>query len=112
MVIKICSTIYLSLAVLFPSVPLYWHHESWVHKTRTFVHDTAKIGSISNHPFSATIGPSRMIFKFIKFYMSGYRVLYSLIVPVEGNVTHLDIPIFAAPILFLKCHTSANNALC
>ena len=33
-IIKILSTIYLSLAVLFPFVPSYWNHESWVHKTQ------------------------------------------------------------------------------
>ena len=42
MIIKILSIIYLSLAVLFPSVLLYWHQESWVHKTRKSVHDNTK----------------------------------------------------------------------
>ena len=39
--IKIYSDIYLSLAVLFPSVPSYWHHEYWVHKTRNVFDDTS-----------------------------------------------------------------------
>ena len=43
-IIKICSTIFLLLAVIFPSAPLYWYQESGVHKTRKFVHDNAKKG--------------------------------------------------------------------
>ena len=42
MIIKIFNNIYLSPVVLFPSLPLYWHHESWVHKTRNFVRDKGK----------------------------------------------------------------------
>ena len=43
-IIKILSTSYLLLAVLFPYFPSYWHHESWVYKTRNFVHDMEKQG--------------------------------------------------------------------
>ena len=70
MIIKIFSTIYLSLAVLFPSVLSYLHHESWVQKTETFLHDAAKTGSTSNRRFSRTIKPLRMIFNLIKLYKS------------------------------------------
>ena len=76
-------TIYLSLPVLFPFVPYHWHHESWVQKTRNVFHDTEKIGSTSNCRFSTTIRALRMIFNFIKFYLSGLKLLYSLMVPVH-----------------------------
>ena len=66
MVIKIPSTIYLLLVVLFISVQLYWHHESRVHKTRKFVRDTAKKGSTSNRRLSTTIRPLKKIFKLYK----------------------------------------------
>ena len=39
---KIFRIIYLSLAVIFPYIPMHWRHESWVHKTRKIVHDTEK----------------------------------------------------------------------
>ena len=96
MIIKISSTIYLLLTVLFPSIPSYWQHEYWVHKTRNFFHDTAKSVSTSNHCFSTTNGPLIIMFNLIKFYTSGLKVLYSLISPGKGNLIHVDI-IFAAP---------------
>ena len=68
--IKILSTIYFSLAVLFLSVQSYCHHESWVHKTQKFVHDTEKTESASNICFSKTIGTLRMIFNCIHLYTS------------------------------------------
>ena len=66
-IIRIFSTIYLSLSVLFTSVPLYWYHESWVQKPRNFGHDTAKIGSASNFHLSMTIRPLKMVLEFINF---------------------------------------------
>ena len=44
--IKIFITIYLSFVVLFPYVPLYYHHEPWVHITLNIVHDNAKKGQL------------------------------------------------------------------
>ena len=38
LIIKIYSTIYLSLAVIFPSIPSYWRHESWLHKPQKIVY--------------------------------------------------------------------------
>ena len=75
MIIKIFSSMYLLLAVLFPSNPLYWHNESWVHKTRKYFYDTAKTGSTPNHRSSKTIIYFRSIFNFTKFYTSGLKVL-------------------------------------
>ena len=98
-VIKAFSTTYLSLAVLFPSIPSYWQHEYWVHKTRIFFHDTAKSVSTSNHCFSTTNGPLIIMFNLIKFYTSGLKVLYSLISPGKGNLIQKYV-IFAAPIFF------------
>ena len=80
MIIKILSSIYLSLAVFFLYVPIYWHNESWVHKTQTFVHDTAQTGSIPNHNFSTTIIPLRTLSNFVKFYLSASKLLYLMIV--------------------------------
>ena len=40
--IKTFRTFYLWRTVLFPSVPLYWNHESWFNKNRKVVHDTKK----------------------------------------------------------------------
>ena len=58
--IKLFSTIYLSLAVLFNYVASYWHNESWVHKPWNIFHDTKK-GSTSNIHFSTTITSLRTI---------------------------------------------------
>ena len=68
MIIKIYSTIYLSLTLIFPSVLSYWHHESWVHKTRKIIYSMAKKGSTFNLCFSNAIESLRTIFKLIKFY--------------------------------------------
>ena len=43
-IIKIFSTIYLLLLILFLSIPFYWNHESWVHKYRKVIHDKTKKG--------------------------------------------------------------------
>ena len=110
-IITIFSTIYLLLLVLFPSVPLYWHHESWVHKNRKFVHDTSKSGSTSNRHFSMTIRPLRTIFSLRKFYTSALNVLYLLIGPIKVSTIHEDI-IFASPkFACFECDISANKSL-
>ena len=70
MIIKIFSTIYLFLALLFPYVPSHWNHESLVHTTRKFVHDTTKIGSTSNCHFDKDYTFNKD-FNFIKFYTYG-----------------------------------------
>ena len=61
-IIKIFKTIYLMFMVIFLPISLYWHHDSLVHKTRTFFHDTSKTGATSNRCFSTTIRPLRYIF--------------------------------------------------
>ena len=110
--IKIFRATYLLLVALFTSVPLYWYHVSWVHKTRKFVYDTSKTGSNPNRFLSATIRLLRAYFKFIKFYTYGLKVLYSLISPGKENLIHVDI-IFAAPNFgYSKHHISANNVFC
>ena len=81
---------------IFPSVLSYLHHESWVHKTRNFSHDTTKTGSTPNYYFSITIIPLRNIFKFENFYTSDLNILYLLFGPRKGNLMHGNI-IFAAP---------------
>ena len=110
MIIKIFSTIYLSLAVIFPYVPLNCYHDSWDHKPQKIVHDTAKKGSTTNHRFSMTIRPLKMICNFIKFYSPGLKWLYLLISPVNGNLIHEDIICAAPKFGFLAHDISTNNA--
>ena len=108
-IIKIFSTIYLSLALFFPSFPPSWHHESWVHKSLKFVHDTSKNGQLPITVSQTTIRPLRTIFNHIRFYMSSLKVLYTLIGLGKINLIHIDI-IFAAPNFgFSKRDISANN---
>ena len=106
-IIKIFSTIYLSLVVIFTFVSLYWHHESWAHKTWTIVNDTAKKGSTTNHSFSTTIRP--LIFlNLIDFYSSVWKVLHQMIGTGNRNLTHGDI-IFAAPNFGIWKHDVSSN---
>ena len=110
-IIKIFSAIYLSLTVIFPSVLLYWHNESWVHITRKHFHNMSRTGSTSNRHFLAKIIHLIIIFNFIKFHMSPSKVSYFLISTGRGNLIHIDI-IFAAPNFgFLKQYISANNTI-
>ena len=85
-IIKTFSTIYLSLAEIFPSVPSYWHYDSMVHKPQNIVYDTSKKVSTSNCLLLKIIIPLRTIFNLIKFYPSVLNV----------NLIHVDI-IYAAP---------------
>ena len=61
-IIKIFSTSYLLIPVIFPSFTSYWNHDSWVQKPQKFFHDTSKTGSTSNRHLSTTIRPLRIIF--------------------------------------------------
>ena len=100
-VIKIFNTIYLSRAVIFPSNPSEgmttffschcWHHESWFQKPWKIVPETAKKGSTSNFCFSTTIRHFRTMFKIINFYAYLNKILYLLIGPGNGSLTHIDI---------------------
>ena len=74
-IIKIYCTIKISFVLLFPSVPSYWNHESWVHKTRNFVYDRGEIGSTYNRHLSKIIRPLRTIFNLLRFYTSSLNVL-------------------------------------
>ena len=107
--IKILSTIYLPLAVLFLSFPLYWHHESWVHKALKSVHGTLKTGSTSNLCFSTTIRPLRTIFNCINFYTSALKLLFSLIGPGKENINQQIYYIYSSIICFTERYISANN---
>ena len=109
--IKINRTIYLSLSVLFPFVPLYWNHESWVQKDQKFVHDTAKKGLASNQYFSMKIRPIRMVLSFTKFYSSIWKELYSLISTGNGNEIQVDNIYVAPKFGFSKRDIPTNNAL-
>ena len=111
MIIKMFSAIYLSLAVIFSSVPLYWNHESWFHKSRRVVHKTAK-----NNYLSITISQQNwdlyeLFSNFIKFYLYGSKVLYFLVGPGNGNLIHVDIIFAALRFVFLSQNFSANITL-
>ena len=94
--------------MLFNSVTLHWHNKSWVHKTRSFVHEKAKIGSTSNSHFSMPSGPLITILNYIMLYYSALKLLYSLIGLGKGNLTQED-NIFADPKFGLsKHHISVN----
>ena len=108
MIIKIFSTIYLSLRVLVPSVTFYWHHESWVHKTRKFVQDTRKTGSTSNCHLLMTI---RLLRKILTLY-SSLRLLQRCythrLVRRKKNLIHQDIIFVAKKNYFSKQNISPN----
>ena len=94
MIIKIYINIDLYLEVMFYLVVLYWNHESWVHKTRNFVHDTAYIGSTSKSPFLNDNQTFTDDFKlYTKFYRYDWKVLYLLIGPGRGYLIRLDFTV-------------------
>ena len=107
--IKILSTIYLLLVFLFLSVSLCWHHESLVHKTRKFVHDTEKTGSTSNLYLSMTIRPLRIIFNCINLYTSYLKVFYSMIDLVKANINPQIYYICSSKVCIMKRYISADN---
>ena len=95
MIIEIFSTIYLSLAVLFPFVSFYQYHESWFHKIRKYFYLT------SNCLFLAKIIPSGTTLNSLNFYTPAKTISYTLIGSVKGILIREDV-IFAAPIVFLN----------
>ena len=98
-IIEIFSTIYLSLAVIFPSVPYYWHRASWVHTTRNNF-PWYGINRVNFQlPFINNNWTFKNNFNSIKFYTSASKLLYSLISPGKGNLIQKYV-IFAAPIFF------------
>ena len=110
-IIQIFSTIYLSLAVFFPSTPLLWNRDLGSTNLEKF-HDKEKIWSTTNSRFSTTIIPLRTILKLIKLYIYGLKVFYSLISAWKGNLIH-EYNIFVAPKCgCLKRYISANNTFC